>query len=45
MFDRIDKDNDRMISFVEFLDWVHRFLAVPHYFGVEFWVNEDALQT
>jgi Ca2+-binding EF-hand superfamily protein len=41
MFERIDKDHNGLISYDEYLDWVKSFLAVPHYFGDEFYVEED----
>lgn len=33
IFGKIDKDQDGLISFDQYLDWVKRFLAVLHYFG------------
>lgn len=41
IFAKIDKNNDGLISFEEYLDWVKRFLAVLKYFGDEFYVPED----
>lgn len=41
IFAKIDKNNDGLITFEEYLDWVKRFLAVLRYFGDEFYVPED----
>lgn len=41
IFAKIDKNNDGLISYEEYLDWVRRFLAVEEYYGDEFWVEED----
>jgi len=41
IFAKIDKNNDGLITFEEYLDWVKRFLAVLRYFGDEFYVSED----
>ena len=41
IFAKIDKNNDGLITFEEYLDWVKRFLAVVRYFGDEFYVAED----
>jgi Ca2+-binding EF-hand superfamily protein len=41
VFAKIDKNDDGLISFEEYLDWVKRFLAVLKYFGDEFWVIPD----
>lgn len=41
VFAKIDKNNDGLITFEEYLDWVKRFLAVLKYFGDEFWVYPD----
>jgi len=41
VFAKIDKNNDGLITFDEYLDWVKRFLAVLKYFGEEFWVYPD----
>lgn len=41
IFARIDKNHDGLISYEDYLDWVKRFLAVPHYYGDEFFVPED----
>lgn len=41
VFAKIDKNNDGLITFEEYLDWVKRFLAVLKYFGDEFWVSPD----
>jgi len=41
IFAKIDKNNDGLITFEEYLDWVKRFLAVVRYFGDEFYVSED----
>ena len=41
IFSKIDKNQDGLITFEEYLDWVRRFLAVLKYFGDEFYVEED----
>jgi hypothetical protein len=41
MFEPIDKDHNGLISYDEYLDWVKRFPSVPHYFGDEFYVEEN----
>lgn len=41
IFEKIDKNHDGLISYEEYLDWVRRFLSVPHYRGDEFYVPED----
>ena len=41
IFAKIDKNNDGLITFEEYLDWVKRFLAVVRYIGDEFYVAED----
>jgi hypothetical protein len=40
-FAKIDKDQDGLISYEEYLDWIKRFIAVVQYFGDEFWFEDD----
>lgn len=39
IFVKIDKNQDGLITFDDYLDWVRRFLAVVNYYGSEFWVE------
>jgi Ca2+-binding EF-hand superfamily protein len=41
IFGKIDKNNDGLITFEEYLNWVKLFLAVFRYFGDEFYATED----
>lgn len=41
IFAKIDKNQDGLITYDEYLDWVKRFLCVWQYFGDEFYVEED----
>ncbi len=43
IFAKIDKNHDGLISYLEYLDWVRRFLAVSKYLGDEFYVPGDDL--
>lgn len=39
----IDQNQDGVVSYEEYLDWIKRFIAVSKYFGDEFYFQEDDL--
>ena len=41
IFEKIDTNNDGLISFEEYLLWVKNFLCVLRYFGDQYYVPED----
>lgn len=39
----VDQNHDGIVTYQEYLDWIRRFIAVPKYFGDEFYFKEDDL--